>query len=55
MARRDGEEFMTQEDILLFPCAEWVYLECSRLLQIKFVEPPLDYITYHDFRPNFSF
>jgi len=38
---------MTQEDILLFPCAEWVYLECSRLLQIKFVEPPLDYITYH--------
>lgn len=37
------KEFVTPENILLILCAEWLFRESSRLLQIKFKEPLSDY------------
>ncbi|MDH3340984.1 MAG: hypothetical protein OEL84_06840 [Nitrosopumilus sp.] len=37
------KEFQTPENILLILCAEWLFRESSRLLQINFPEPLSDY------------
>lgn len=37
------KEFQTPENILLILCAEWLFRESSRLLQIDFKEPLSDY------------
>jgi hypothetical protein len=36
-------DFITPENILLVLCAEWMYRESSRLLQLEFIEPLSDY------------
>jgi hypothetical protein len=35
--------FITPENILLILCAEWMYRECSRLLEIEFADPLSNY------------